>query len=68
MIEKFKNLDKEQKRELFRVIGWSGTSLIGGVGGASTAGVEVSTAIIGWIIGLFIVFIVFRVLKALKII
>ena len=42
MIEKFKNLDKEQKRELFRVIGWSGTSLIGGVGGANTAGVEVS--------------------------
>ena len=68
MIEKFKNLDKEQKRELFRVIGWSGTSLIGGVGGANTAGVEVSTAIIGWIIGLFIVFIVFRVLKAQKII
>ena len=41
MIEKFKNLDKEQKRELLRVIGWSGTSLIGGVGGANTAGAEV---------------------------
>tara|TARA_X000000950_G_C13711354_1_gene576332 strand:+ start:369 stop:575 length:207 start_codon:yes stop_codon:yes gene_type:complete len=68
MIDKFKNLDKEQKRELFRAIGWSGTSLIGGVGGANTAGVSVRTAIIGWIIGLFIVFIAFRVLKALKII
>ena len=68
MIKKFKNLDKEQKRELLRVVGWSGTSLIGGVGGANTAGVQVSTAIIGWIIGLLIVFIVFRVLRILKII
>ena len=68
MIEKFKNLDKEQKRELLRVVGWSGTSLIGGVGGANRAGLEISTAIIGWIIGLFIIFIIFRVLKVLKII
>ena len=35
MLDKFKNLDKDQKREFLRVIGWSGISLIGGVGGAN---------------------------------
>ena len=68
MIEKFKNLDKEKKRELLRVVGWSGTSLGGGIGGARTAGVEISTAIIGWIIGLVIILIIFRVLRVLNII
>ena len=68
MFEKYKNLDKEQKRELFRVIGWSGTSLIGGIGGANQVDASFGNVILGWLVGLVIVFIVFRTLRILKII
>tara|TARA_B100000989_G_scaffold285423_1_gene253122 strand:- start:4305 stop:4511 length:207 start_codon:yes stop_codon:yes gene_type:complete len=68
MIDKFKNLDKEQKREFMRVIGWSGTSLIGGVGGAKQVDASFTDAIMGWLIGLVILFIIFRVLRIIRII
>lgn len=68
MYDKFKNLDKEQKREFLRVIGWSGTSLIGGVGGANQVDASFGDAILGWLVGIVIVFIVFRTLRILKII
>ena len=68
MFEKYKNLDKEQKSELFRVIGWSGTSLIGGIGGANQVDASFGNAILGWLVGLVIVFIVFRTLRILRII
>ena len=68
MFEKYKNLDKEQKRELFRVIGWSGTSLIGGIGGANQVDASFGNVILVWLVGLVIVFIVFRTLRILRII
>ena len=68
MVNKFKNLDKEQKREFLRVIGWSGTSLIGGLGGANQVDASLGDAILGWIVGIIIVFIVLRTLRILKII
>tara|TARA_B100000989_G_C19504632_1_gene455906 strand:+ start:309 stop:515 length:207 start_codon:yes stop_codon:yes gene_type:complete len=68
MLNKFKNLDKDQKREFLRVIGWSGTSLIGGVGGANQVDASFGDAILGWAVGIVIAFIVFRTLRILKII
>ena len=68
MIKRFKNLDKEQKREFLRVIGWSGTSLIGGIGGANQIDASLGIAVLGWIAGIVIIFIVFRTLRILKII
>ena len=68
MFDRFKNLDKEQKREFFRVIGWSGTSLIGGLGGASQVDASFGDAILAWVIGLVIVYIVFRILRILNLI
>ena len=46
---------KEQKRELFRVIGWSGSSLIGGLGGARQLEGNLDDVILGWVIGVIIV-------------
>ena len=68
MLDRFKNLDKNQKREFYRVIGWSGTSLIGGLGGARQLEGDNGDVILGWAIGVVIVFIVFRVLRIIKII
>ena len=68
MLDRFKNLDKQQKREFFRVIGWSGTSLIGGIGGANQVDASFGDAILGWVVGIIILFIVFRTLRILKII
>ena len=68
MLDRFKNLDKQQKREFFRVIGWSCTSLIGGVGGANQVDASFGDAILGWVVGIIILFIVFRTLRILKII
>ncbi len=68
MIKRFKNLDKEQKREFLRVIGWSGTSLIGGIGGANQVDASLGIAVLGWLAGIVIIFIVFRTLRILKII
>jgi len=68
MIKRFKNLDKEQKREFLRVIGWSGTSLIGGIGGANQIDASLGIAVLGWLAGIVIIFIVFRTLRILKII
>ena len=68
MFDKFKKLDKEQKFEFYRVLGWSGTSLIGGIGGANQVDANFGDAILGWVVGIVIVFIVFRTLRILKII
>ena len=68
MIKRLKNLDKEQKREFLRVIGWSGTSLIGGIGGANQIDASLGIAVLGWLAGIVIIFIVFRTLRILKII
>lgn len=68
MIKRFKNLDKEQKKEFLRVIGWSGTSLIGGIGGANQIDASLGIAVLGWLAGIVIIFIVFRTLRILKII
>ena len=70
MLDRFKNLDKKQKLELYKVLGWSICALIGGAGGANQIGVDADFGeiILGWTICLVIIFVVFRVLKVLKII
>ena len=70
MFSKFKNLEKKQKLELYKVLGWSICALIGGAGSANQIGVgaDLGDIILGWIIGLVIVFIVFRTLRILNII
>ena len=70
MFKKFQNLDKKQKLELYKVLGWSICALIGGAGGANQIGVgaDLGDIILGWSISLVIIFIVFRVLRVLKII
>ena len=67
MFDRFKNLDKEQKREFLRVIGWSGTSLIGGLV-ELVIDASFGDAILAWVIGLVIVYIVFRILRILNLI
>ena len=67
MFDRFKNLDKKQKLEFYRVLGWSGTSLLGGTQGARLIESDFTDLIIGWVIGLIIVFIVVRVLRILNI-
>ena len=66
MFNKFKKLDKKQKLEFYRVIGWSIGGLGSGWGSASSIGV--GGHILGWVIGIVIVFIVFRTLRILRII
>ena len=70
MFHRFKNLDKKQKLELYKVLGYSICALIGGAGSAKQIGVgaDLGDIILGWIIGLVIVFIVFRTLRILNII
>ena len=70
MFNRFKNLDKKQKLELYKVLGYSICALIGGAGSAKQIGVgaDLGDIILGWIIGLVIVFIVFRTLRILNII
>ena len=70
MFDRFKNLDKKQKLELYKVLGYSICALIGGAGSAKQIGVgaDLGDIILGWIIGLVIVFIVFRTLRILNII
>ena len=70
MFGRFKNLDRKQKLELYKVLGWSICALIGGAGGANQIGVgaDLGDIILGWTISLVIIFIVFKVLRVLKII
>ena len=70
MFHRFKNLDKKQKLELYKVLGYSICALIGGAGSAKQIGVdaELGDIILGWAICLVIIFAVFRVLRVLKII
>ena len=70
MFQRFKNLDKKQKLELYKVFGWSICALIGGAGGANQIGVgaDLGDIIFGWTISLVIIFVAFKVLRVLKII
>ena len=70
MFEKFQNLDKKQKLELYKVLGWSICALVGGAGSAKQIGVsaDLGDIILGWAIVLVIIFVVFKVLRVLKII
>tara|TARA_B100001769_G_C21863205_1_gene467345 strand:+ start:485 stop:697 length:213 start_codon:yes stop_codon:yes gene_type:complete len=70
MFNRFKNYEKKQKLELYKVLGWSICALIGGAGGANQIGVgaDLGDIILGWTICLVIIFVVFRVLRVLKII
>ena len=70
MFGRFKNLDRKQKLELYKVLGWSICALIGGAGGANQIGVgaDLGDIILGWTLSLVIIFVVFRILRVLKII
>ena len=70
MFDRFKNLDKKQKLELYKVLGYSICALIGGAGSARQIGVDADLGdiILGWAIVLVVIFVVFRALKVLKII
>ena len=70
MFDRFKNLDKKEKLELYKVFGWSICALVGGAGSARQIGVDADLGdiILGWAIVLVIIFVVFRVLRVLKII
>ncbi len=70
MFDRFKNLDKKQKLELYKVLGYSICALIGGAGSAKQIGVDADLGdiILGWAIVLVVIFVVFRALKVLKII
>ena len=70
MFYRFKNLDKKQKLELYKVLGYSICALIGGAGSARQIGVDADLGdiILGWAIVLVIIFVVFRALRILKII
>ena len=70
MLDRFKNIDKKQRLELYKVFGWSICALVGGAGSAKQIGVgsDLGDIILGWAISLVIIFVVFRVLRVLKII
>jgi hypothetical protein len=70
MLDRFKNIDKKQRLELYKVFGWSICALIGGAGGANQIGVgaDLGDIILGWTICLVIIFVVYRALKVFKII
>ena len=70
MFDRFKNLDKKEKLELYKVFGGSICALVGGAGSAKQIGVgsDLGDIILGWAISLVIIFVVFRVLRVLKII
>jgi hypothetical protein len=70
MLDRFKNLDKKQKLELYKVLGYSICAFIGGAGSANQIGVgaDLGDIILGWTICLVIIFVVYRALKVFKII
>ena len=70
MFDRFKNLEKKQKLELYKVLGYSICALIGGAGSAKQIGVsaDLGDIILGWAIVLVIIFAAYRVLRVLKII
>ena len=70
MFDRFKNLDKKEKLELYKVLGYSICALIGGAGSAKQIGVDADLGdiILGWTICLVIIFVVYRALKVFKII
>ena len=70
MFDRFKNLYKKQKLELYKVLGYSICALIGGAGSAKQIGVDADLGDIrlGWAIVLVVIFVVFRALKVFKII
>ena len=70
MFDRFKSLDKKEKLELYKVLGWSICALIGGAGSAKQIGVgsDLGDIILGWTISLVIIFVVFKILRVLKII
>ena len=70
MFHRFKNLDKKQKLELYKVLGYSLCAFIGGAGSAKQIGVgaDLGDIILGWTICLVIIFVVYRALKVFKII
>ena len=70
MLDRFKNLDKKQKLELYKVLGYSICALIGGAGSAKQidVGADLGDIILGWTICLVIIFVVYRALKVFKII
>ena len=70
MFDRFKNLEKKQKLELYKVLGYSICALIGGAGSAKQIGVDADLGdiILGWAIVLVVIFVVFRALKVFKII
>ena len=70
MINRFKNLDRKQKLELYKVFGYSICAFIGAAGSAKQIGVgaDLGDIILGWTICLVIIFVVYRVLKVIKII
>ena len=57
MFHRFKNLDKKQKLELYKVLGYSICALIGGAGSAKQIGVDADLGdiILGWAIVLVII-------------
>ena len=57
MFDRFKNLDKKQKLELYKVLGYSICALIGGAGSAKQIGVgaDLGDIILGWTISLVII-------------
>ena len=63
----FNRLDKKQKIEFYRTIGWSVATMGAGLGGANSAGIGLGTTILAWAIFAIIVFIIFRVFKILNI-
>ena len=70
MFDRFKNLEKKQKLELYKVLGWSIFALIGGAGSTNQIGVgaDLGDIILGWAICLVIIFVVFKVHRVHKII
>ena len=70
MFRRLKSLDKKEKLELYKVLGYSICALIGGAGSAKQIGVDADLGdiILGWAIILVIIFVIFRVLRAFKII
>ena len=70
MFDRFKNVDKKQKLELYNVLGYYICAVIGGAVSAKQIGVDADLGdiILGWAIVLVIIFVVFKVLRVLKII
>tara|TARA_A100001011_G_C13941461_1_gene687323 strand:+ start:503 stop:721 length:219 start_codon:yes stop_codon:yes gene_type:complete len=63
----FNGLDKKQKIELYRTIGWSLGVMGSGLGGANAAGIGLGTTVLAWAIFAIIILIIFRIFKILNI-